>query len=152
MIFIQWKENQCNTIYWIENKVFKKLVWRATFNEAQWWDKCLFAGPNCSPLPVQSLTEEMGRKTFFFLCCIIVTLPACVVACTGRAILTDSSGSISDGEAKYDKYSRCEWLIDGRFSSCLLQVTRKTAIYVLTRKLPDNVGKHQKYACQKGCR
>ena len=55
----------------------------------------------------------MGTGTFFFLCCIIVTLPGWTVSCKGRVVLTESSGVISDDDQGYPDYARCEWLIDG---------------------------------------
>ena len=65
--------------------------------------------------PVPVLTAEMGRGVLLLLFTIFTSLPAPGHGCKGRAVLTDSSGIISDGDNAYPSYARCEWLIDGKF-------------------------------------
>ncbi|KAK3588362.1 hypothetical protein CHS0354_005627 [Potamilus streckersoni] len=56
----------------------------------------------------------MRRPASFILALNLLVIPTLGEKCTKRMILTDTEGSISDGQGSYEVFSRCEWLIDAQ--------------------------------------
>ena len=68
---------------------------RLNFSETLWWQIC------SSVLLVPLLP-------------LVVT--AVTNGCSGRVVLSETSGAISDGSGNYPASAHCEWLIDGKLT------------------------------------
>ncbi len=66
---------------------------------------------NCTEAPWWQICSSVLLLTLLPL---VVT--AVTTGCSGRVVLTETSGAISDGSGNYPASAHCEWLIDGKLN------------------------------------
>ena len=59
----------------------------------------------------------VGRCLSLLVAVLQAVLPG-VSACTGRTVLNQTTGTVTDGTGKYPPSAHCEWLIDGKYPIC----------------------------------